>query len=74
MAVENKLLKTGKTYELGRKDKPLVIKHARISKDHAGFQVAGCTEDNIVGSCLVLSVNVFTDVSQILHLNLNYDT
>lgn len=58
------MLKTGKTYALGRKDKPLIIKHARISKDHAEFQVAGCTEDNIVGSCFVFSVNVFIERCQ----------
>ncbi|KAF8639022.1 hypothetical protein AX17_001774 [Amanita inopinata Kibby_2008] len=44
---KSKLLKTGQTYPLGRKDQPLVIKNARISKDHGEFQVGNCTEDNV---------------------------
>lgn len=58
--VESKLLKTGKTYVLGRKDQPLVIKDARISKNHAAFQVGSCTEDEIVGCYLMFLVNPFT--------------
>ncbi|KAM6499381.1 proline-rich protein [Amanita muscaria] len=44
---KSKLLKTGKSYSLGRKDQPLIIMHKRISKDHGEFQVEGSTNDDI---------------------------
>ncbi|KAK2465043.1 hypothetical protein APHAL10511_003119 [Amanita phalloides] len=45
---KTKLLKTGKAYELGRKDQPLIIKHPKISKSHAEFHVASCTKDDLL--------------------------
>ncbi|KIL60029.1 hypothetical protein M378DRAFT_130929 [Amanita muscaria Koide BX008] len=44
---KSKLLKTGKSYSLGRKDQPLIIMHKRISKDHGEFQVEDSTNDDI---------------------------
>ncbi|KAH9939682.1 uncharacterized protein BXZ73DRAFT_43644 [Epithele typhae] len=42
---KKKLLKPGKTYELGRRELPLQIKSKAISKLHASFVVGTCDED-----------------------------
>ncbi|KAI0739561.1 hypothetical protein C8Q80DRAFT_188092 [Daedaleopsis nitida] len=42
---KSKLLKTGREYGLGRRDQPLQIKSKAISKAHALFVVAECTEE-----------------------------
>ncbi|KAF8634326.1 hypothetical protein AX15_000986 [Amanita polypyramis BW_CC] len=44
---KSKLLKPGKTYALGRRDQPLVIKHQRISKEHGVFEVSSVAEDRL---------------------------
>ena len=45
---EQKLLKTGKEYTLGRRDNPLQIKSKAISKAHALFLVAPCSQEDAV--------------------------
>ena len=45
---ESKLLKTNKTYTLGRKDQPLVIASKKISKDHCDIVVGDHTVDDVV--------------------------
>lgn len=44
----SKLLKTGTSYELGRKDKHLVINSGKISHLHGEFIVGGYTADDVV--------------------------
>ena len=45
---ESKLLKTNKSYTLGRKDRPLVIASKKISKDHCDIVVGDYTVDDVV--------------------------
>ena len=45
---ESKLLKTNKSYTLGRKDQPLVIASKKISKDHCDIVVGDYTVDDVV--------------------------
>ena len=45
---ESKLLKTNKSYTLGRKDQPLVIASKKISKDHCDIVVGDYTIDDVV--------------------------
>ena len=45
---ESKLLKTGRKYVLGRKDRHLVINHKKVSHDHAEFTVGAYTHDDVV--------------------------
>lgn len=46
---ETKLLKTNKSYALGRKDRPLVIASKKISHDHCDIVVGDYTVDDVVG-------------------------
>jgi hypothetical protein len=48
MRAEAKLLKTGKSYTLGRKGKELDIDNPKISKTHAEFIVGAFSEDDVV--------------------------
>jgi hypothetical protein len=45
---ESKLLRTNKSYTLGRKDQPLVIASKKISKDHCDIIVGDYTVDDVV--------------------------
>ena len=45
---ESKLLKTNRTYTLGRKEQPLVIASKKISKDHCDIVVGDYTVDDVV--------------------------
>jgi hypothetical protein len=45
---ETKLLKTNKSYALGRKDRPLVIASKKISHDHCDIVVGDYTVDDVV--------------------------
>ncbi|RPD58318.1 hypothetical protein L226DRAFT_536733 [Lentinus tigrinus ALCF2SS1-7] len=42
---KSKLLKTGRKYGLGRREQPLQIKNKAISKTHALFVIADCTDE-----------------------------
>ncbi|KAJ7189850.1 proline-rich protein, partial [Mycena pura] len=44
---KSKLLKTGKSYSLGRKDQPLCIKISKISHKHGEFTVGAFTQDDV---------------------------
>lgn len=46
--LESKLLKTNKSYTLGRKDNPLVIASKKLSKDHCDIVVGEYTVDDVV--------------------------
>nr|VWP02121.1 BscN [Ganoderma boninense] len=50
---EQKLLKTGKEYTLGRRDNPLQIKSKAISKAHALFLVAPCSQEDAADPAFV---------------------
>ncbi|KAK7679065.1 hypothetical protein QCA50_018010 [Cerrena zonata] len=43
---KTKLLKPGKTYVLGRKDRPLLVNHKSISRDHLSFTVGDYTVED----------------------------
>lgn len=43
----SKLLKAGKTYTIGRKDQSLVIRHKKISREHARIGVDLCSEQDV---------------------------
>ena len=45
---ETKLLKTDRSYTLGRKEQPLVIASKKISKDHCDIVVGDYTVDDVV--------------------------
>jgi len=45
---ETKLLKTNKSYALGRKDRPLVIASKKISHDHCDIVVGDYTIEDVV--------------------------
>ena len=45
---ETKLLKTNKSYALGRKDRPLVVASKKISHDHCDIVVGDYTVDDVV--------------------------
>jgi len=44
---KSKLLKTNKSYTLGRKDQPLVIASKKLSKDHCDIVVGDYTVDDV---------------------------
>ncbi|KXN89540.1 hypothetical protein AN958_05566 [Leucoagaricus sp. SymC.cos] len=46
-AQKSKLLKTGKSYSLGRKNQPLIVPNKKISQYHCKFTVEGCTLENV---------------------------
>ena len=48
LSIESKLLKPSKTYVLGRKERPLVVNHKSISRDHVSFTVGDYTEEDVV--------------------------
>ncbi|KAF8152303.1 hypothetical protein B0H34DRAFT_724643 [Crassisporium funariophilum] len=43
-----KLLKTNKTYTVGRKERPLVVSSKKISSNHCEFEVGNYTVDDVV--------------------------
>ncbi|KAH7908695.1 proline-rich protein [Hygrophoropsis aurantiaca] len=53
-----KLLKAGKSYTLGRKDRPLLINNKKISHDHSVFKVAPCTAGDIENPAFVPKLEV----------------
>lgn len=58
MNTETKLLKPGKTYVLGRKDRPLLVNHKSISRDHLSFIVGDYTVEDAVSIAHTLHVYV----------------
>jgi hypothetical protein len=57
---ESKLLKTGKTYKLGRKDTALVVNHKVISKTHGEFKVGTFTGDDVVRPFQLVTVRLIS--------------
>ncbi|KAI0315420.1 hypothetical protein OF83DRAFT_1132275 [Amylostereum chailletii] len=55
----SKLLKTGRKYELGRKDKDLIVTQKKVSKDNAHFIVGGWSPEDVAKPNLVPSLHVF---------------
>jgi len=45
---ETKLLRSGKKYPLGRKDRELLVNNKKISRDHCEFTVGPYTEEDMV--------------------------
>jgi hypothetical protein len=64
MPAEAKLLKTGKSYTLGRKGKELDIDNPKISKTHAEFIVGAFSEDDVVRSPSYVSHNTPNNSAQ----------
>jgi hypothetical protein len=46
--VEAKLLKTGSSYSLGRKERQLTVNHGKVSHDHGTFTVGPYSQEDIV--------------------------
>ncbi|CAL1702805.1 unnamed protein product [Somion occarium] len=44
---KSKLLKPGRTYVLGRKDRALVVNHKSVSRDHLSFTVGAYSEEDV---------------------------
>ncbi|KAJ6525311.1 proline-rich protein [Mycena vulgaris] len=63
---KTKLLKTGKSYTLGRKEQPLVINSKKISHDHGEFTVGKFTVDDVgdLGTRPTLQYNTKKKVAQ----------
>ena len=52
---ESKLLKSGKSYLIGRKSTcDLVVNHKKVSHDHGRFEVGGFSPDDVVRTTLLL--------------------
>jgi hypothetical protein len=45
---EAKLLKTGSSYSLGRKERQLTVNHGRVSHDHGAFTVGSYSQEDTV--------------------------
>jgi hypothetical protein len=45
---ESKVLKSGKSYRIGRKDCDLAVNHKKVSHDHGQFIVGGFSPDDVV--------------------------
>lgn len=53
---ESKLLKSGKSYLIGRKSTcDLVVNHKKVSHDHGRFEVGGFSPDDVVRTPVLLS-------------------
>jgi hypothetical protein len=52
---ESKLLKSGKSYLIGRKSTcDLVVNHKKVSHDHGRFEVGGFSPDDVVRTLFLL--------------------
>ncbi|EIW77814.1 hypothetical protein CONPUDRAFT_128770, partial [Coniophora puteana RWD-64-598 SS2] len=58
-STKTKLLRTGKTYHLGRKDKELLVRNTKISVDHAQFTVDPYTEEDMKDPSFVPKLVVY---------------
>ena len=58
-SAETKLLKTGSTYSLGRKERQLTVNHGKVSHDHGAFTIASYSLDNVVSLTFSLMIKPF---------------
>lgn len=58
-ATKTKLLRAGKKYSLGRKDRQLVVNNKKISRDHCDFTVGPYTEENVEDPCFVPKIEIY---------------
>lgn len=59
---ETKLLKTGSRYTLGRKDRQLVVNHAKVSHDHGALTVGTYSQDDVVSGITVIAASAYLPV------------
>ncbi|KAI6022042.1 hypothetical protein EDC04DRAFT_3117951 [Pisolithus marmoratus] len=56
---KTKLLRAGKKYHLGRKERQLIVNNKKISRDHCDFTVGPYTEDNQEDPCFVPRLEIY---------------
>lgn len=56
---KTKLLVAGKKYNLGRKDRQLVVNNKKISRDHCDFTVGPYAEENLDDPCFVPRLEIY---------------
>ncbi|KAF8256858.1 hypothetical protein EI94DRAFT_1762374 [Lactarius quietus] len=65
---KSKLLKSGKSYHVGRKDCDLVVNHKKVSHDHGQFVVGGFSPDDVTNTEYVPTLQILNSKNKTMRI------